>query len=68
MPCCPRVRAGLRVAKPVLVHTHGHGSMIGPDPVPWTQVMAFFCTDMVTWENLEAGVYASVYAASARVA
>ena len=54
MPCCPRVRAGLRVAKPVLVHTHGHGSMIGPDPVPRTRVTAFFCTDTVTRENLEA--------------
>ena len=61
MPCCPRVRAGLRVAKPVLVHSHGHRSMIGPDPVLRTQVT-------VTRENLEAGVYASVYAASARVA
>ena len=56
MPCCPRVRAGLRVAKPVLVHAHGHRSMIGPDPVPRTWVTAFFCTDTVTRENLEAAL------------
>ena len=66
MSCCPRVCAGLRVAKPVLVHTRGHGSTIGPDSVPWTRVTTFL-TDTVTGEDLEAGVHASVYAASARV-
>ena len=66
MPCCPRVCAGLRVAKPMLVHSRGHRSMIGPDSMPQTRVMTFL-TDTVTGEDLEAGVHASVYAASARV-